>query len=748
MTLATSCAARATRPRALILSRLGLAAAAACSPATAVWAQAGAVSALPPVNVTATLPNRLEAVPGSSSVVSERQLQAERPYSVREALQGVPGVHVVGEDAFGLNLNIGIRGLDPRRTSRTLLLEDGMPIHLAPYSDPSSHYHTPLERVQRIEVIKGSGQIVHGPQTVGGVINFVTREVPKGFAASAEVTAGNRKFGRVSASVGSGSERGGWLIEATQRQGEGSREGHDHRVRDLSAKASLRLGSAQTLGIKLGHSTEDSSFGEAGIDQARFNANPRVNPFRNDVFELTRTAAQLLHRAELGARAELSTQVYYQKIDRASYRQLDAISEDGEFETLRRRVGPSGTPNIPGCPADTDFTVANGFETFATRCGNNQRPRTYEQLGIEPRLSLRHDSFGLRNELVAGVRVHDEDIRRRRYNGATPTAREDSPGSLLRDDFQIRTKAVAAYVQNTFIGGAWSFTPGLRYESYEQTNGVTQLNFAPFVASVKQRNKELLPGLGLTYFGLPGTTVFAGMHRGIAPPRPDVNLTPADPDYRPVDPELSTNLELGLRSSGTRGLQWEATYFRIDFKNQIVPGAAVGSPQTYANAGQTLNQGIELAGRADFGRMAGRADNPYLSASLTHTGTARFDSDLDSGGVNVRGKRLPYAPKQLFTLSAGYESAAGWDARIGLTRVSSQYTDAVNTVAASADGQSGLIPAFTLVNASVNYRLKPQGLTVYLSATNLGDKAYLVGRVNGAQVGAPRQLQVGLRWAL
>ena len=738
----------ADRPGLPWLSRLGLVAAAGCADVAPVWAQEERISALPAVNLTATLPTRLEAVPGSSTVVTERQLPAERPYSIREALQGVPGLHVVGEDAFGLNLNIGIRGLDPRRTSRTLLLEDGMPIHLAPYSDPSAHYATPLERIQRIEVIKGSGQIVHGPQTVGGVINFVTREVPTRFAASGELTVGNRRFGRVAASVGSGSERGGWRVEAAQRQGRGSREGHDHRLRDVAVKGRVQLGASQSLGIKLGHTTEDSSFGEAGIDQARFDADPTVNPFRNDVFELRRSAVQVVHRAELTPAAQLSTQVYWSRTERASYRQLDAISEDGELETLRRRVGPSGTPNIPGCPADIDFTVPNGFEQFAGVCGNNQRPRSYQLRGIEPRLSLRFDGFGWRHELIAGVRVHDEDIRRRRFNGATPTAREGSPGSLLRDDFQIRTRAVAAYVQNTVIGGNWSITPGVRYESYQQTNGVTRLDFAPFVASVTQRNRELLPGLGLTYFGLPGTTVFAGVHRGIAPPRPDVNLTPADPDYRRVDPELSTNLELGLRSSGGRGLAWEATLFRIDFENQIVPGAAVGSPQTYANAGKTLNQGLELAGRADFGRRAGLADNPYLGLSLTHLGTARFDSDLDSDGTNVRGKRLPYAPKQLFSLSAGYESAAGWDVRIGLTRVSSQYTDAVNTVAASADGQSGVIPAYTLVNASVNLRLRPHGLTVYLAATNLGDKRYLVGRVNGAQVGAPRQIQAGLRWAL
>lgn len=136
------------------------------------------------VTVSGILPERLEAVPGSFAVVEQSELQARQPFSVKEALNQTPGVHVVGEDSFGLGLNIGVRGMDPRRTSRTLLLEDGMPLFLAPYGDPSAHYSTPLDRVQRVEVVKGSGQVLYGPQTVGGMINFVTKPIPaKGLPA-------------------------------------------------------------------------------------------------------------------------------------------------------------------------------------------------------------------------------------------------------------------------------------------------------------------------------------------------------------------------------------------------------------------------------------------------------------------------------------------------------------------------------------------------------------------------------------
>lgn len=758
--------ARRTPLRRFPLHHVAAAATLCCVAGPTLAQDSAPVTALPAVSVSGTLPRSLEAVPGSSTVVNARDLDAQRPYSVRESLQAVPGLHVVGEDAFGLNLNIGVRGLDPRRTSRTLLLEDGMPIHLAPYSDPSAHYHTPLERVERIEVIKGSGQNVHGPQTVGGVINFVTRPVPRRFAGEAELAAGTRSFTRVGAGLGSGGDWGGWRIDALQRQGDGTRDGNRHRVRDLGAKAEFDLTPNQSLRVKLGHYEEDSKFGEGGLDQARFDADPYQNAFRNDVFELERTAFQAVHDVDFGGGAKLSTQAYYQKTDRASYRQLDAVVEpevdngvaEKEFEELRfDEVGSDGSGLVASCPEGIDYTVPGGWEHYASVCGNQMRPRSYEFYGVEPRLQWAFEAGGLRQELVAGVRVHQERINRKRFNGAFPTARPDSPGTGLRDEFEIETDALAGYVQNTVYAGNWSVTPGIRYESYRQRNTISQDEFAPVDPPVRssQRNTEWLPGLGVTWFGLPGTTIFAGVHRGIAPPRPDANLPPGDPELRKVDPELSTNVEIGVRSSPRRGLQLEATLFQIDFKNQILPGYAVGLAQTFANAGRTLNRGVELGGRADFGTLAGMSHNVYLAGSLTHLATARFDSDLlspDFGDadettnfVNVRGNRLPYAPRNLLAAQLGFEHAMGWSAQLGLTHVGAQYSDAVNSVTPAADGQSGRIPAYTLVNLSANLPLKAQGLTLYASVTNLADRKYLVSRVNGAFAGAPRQMFVGAK---
>ena len=105
-------------------------------------------------------------------------LEESRVFTINEALRKVPGVFARDEEGFGLRPNLGIRGLNPTRSSKVLLLEDGIPITYAPYGDNATYYHPPVERFDHIEVLKGSGQILFGPHTVGGVINYITPAVP------------------------------------------------------------------------------------------------------------------------------------------------------------------------------------------------------------------------------------------------------------------------------------------------------------------------------------------------------------------------------------------------------------------------------------------------------------------------------------------------------------------------------------------------------------------------------------------
>ena len=70
--------------------------------------------------------------------------------TTNEALRKVPGVVVRDEEGFGMRPNISIRGLNPTRSTKVMLLEDGIPLAYAPYGDNTSYYYPTVDRFSSI----------------------------------------------------------------------------------------------------------------------------------------------------------------------------------------------------------------------------------------------------------------------------------------------------------------------------------------------------------------------------------------------------------------------------------------------------------------------------------------------------------------------------------------------------------------------------------------------------------------------
>lgn len=668
--------------------------------------------------------------PGSNFVISRSDLDAARPLSVKDVLRLSPGVQVVDEDIFGLKLNISLRGLPPRRSGRTLLLEDGMPIQPAPYSEPSAHYSPSLARIERIEIVKGSGEILDGPQSLGGMINFVTRPAPRSRAASAELAFGTRGYASTQLSLGGGTERGGFVLDAETKRSDGVRRGHDTRYGEVALKGEWALSDRHGLTARLTHHVEASRLTEAGLDARRYAEDPYGNPFENDRFELRRTAVQLIHDARWSPSFRTRIQLYDADTFRASYRQTDTSTDT---MIARPATGCVGARRLD-------------YEGSAHLCGNKMRPRDFQFRGAEARAFLEGDLWGARHEAVLGIRKHHEDVDRRRYDGLTPAAREGTVGTLLRDHNLIEADALALYGLDTVMLGPVAISLGLRSESIQTRNTSIVANFTPRRISISKAQTIMLPGAGLTWRVSPGTEIFAGAHKGFAPPRPDRDVDPLLPANQ-VRPEESVNTELGLRARPGAGLRLEATLFAMNFSELIVSGPLLGLPSgSIVNAGRARHAGAELFMHADLGKMRGWDDNPWVSASLTLLPEAVFLSDAGDGQARVKGKRIPYAPRAMAELGVGLETASGLSMRLGLNHVGEQFADAANTMTPSSDGMVGLIPAHTTYTMAMTWSPKQKDWSVFLAGQNLADSRFISARTDGLFAGQRRHLQLGIRW--
>jgi Fe(3+) dicitrate transport protein len=300
-------------------------------------------------------------------------------------------------------------------------------------------------------------------------------------------------------------------------------------------------------------------------------------------------------------------------------------------------------------------------------------------------------------------------------------------------------------VQNRFILGPWSITPGVRVErvNYERTNRLAD-------ATGRTDLLEVIPGVGAAYSATDRLTVFAGAHRGFTPPRTEDVINNSTGGVIELDPERSWNYEAGLRGRIGKTVQLEAAYFRMDYENQVIPASlAGGAGSTLTNGGATVHQGFELSARFEPAAARSSAHNVYARTAYTWLPVARFEGVRFSSisgfrEISVTGNRLPYAPEHLVSTAVGYVHARGFDVNAEAVFISDQFGDDLNTVEGSADGQRGLLPGHTLWNAAANYPLGTRA-AFFAAVKNIFDTVAIVDRSRGILPTMPRTVQAGVK---
>jgi Fe(3+) dicitrate transport protein len=276
---------------------------------------------------------------------------------------------------------------------------------------------------------------------------------------------------------------------------------------------------------------------------------------------------------------------------------------------------------------------------------------------------------------------------------------------------------------------------------------------------------EVIPGIGTAWTPNELFTVFAGAHRGFAPPRTKDALIYENPTLAPneqvpalaslqLDAERSWNYEVGTRATPLSFLSIELTAFALDFSNQIIePSLSAGSVSeaALANQGRTKHRGIETGMSLDVGKLLHAPLSVVAAASYTLV-DAKFDGDrlmqnAEGDTLNVAGNRLPYAPRSTAHASLTLDHPGGLLLRIDGSYVGEQYSDNFETREGTANGRVGLIQAYRLLDVSARYRTPLLGgVTLLGSVKNAADARYIASRrPEGIKVGLPRLVTLGAR---
>lgn len=670
---------------------VAIAVATAALPAAAL-ADSAATLTLPAIDVVGYGDDDRSRQTGAVVVITREEIERLQPSSTEDVLRRIPGINVKTEEESAVVSNIGIRGLSASE-SKSLVLEDGVPVAPGLFIGNDRYYNPRIQRMEGIEVLKGSSSLRYGPSTIGGVINYKTK-TPEGVAVSTRIGSFNTREATLEAGGRSASGDAYAGLVATKARSDGFLD-RDYDMTDLMLKAGSTIGENQNLGVKFSWYENDANISYRGMFLQDYRDGRTYNPAPDDYFLTDRRAFDINHEWFLSDQATLQTLVYWSEMTRDYWR----YSVD------------TAASNAAGRWVYTDDLT-----------GNN---RSFERLGAETRLMLDHSLFGLTNQAEFGLRFMQEESDDKRIRA---TRAQDRTGinDRHRED---SAESVAAYVQNRFvISERLAITPGLRVESYEQKRKVLTQNGESETTS----NTEWLPGIGFTYQLMPAAQLYGGAYRAFSPASNGVALDGLV-DQK-LDGERSDNYEFGLRGSNGP-YTYDVTAFYMNFDNQVVTGNS--DPNlSQSNAGKTLHYGLEAALSVELG------GGFSIDTNVTWVPESEFRS-----GDN-KGNRLPYAPEYLANAGLNYTDGR-FSSALNVHYRGEQFGDASNRKDIPADAEGGIwggqMRSYTLYDLLAQYQVNDH-LRVQGAVKNLTDKRYITGLRQGIYVGPERSFEVGMNY--
>ena len=699
-----------------------------------------------------------DKMPGAATVMDMQTLKLVNPIGTQEMLEYVPGINAFADDGIGNSrISIGVRGLNPRRSSRVLILEDGVPIQPALYVYPNMYYNPPADRIDQIEVIKGSGTILYGPQTMGGVINYFTKRPRNEFGGALKLTGGENGYGSLFAEVG------GWgngklkpELQLLLKRGDGFRQNNSFQQINSTFKLNYIRSSSKNLYLKGNLNYENSNATYTGLTEWSFENDPTFNPKEHDNFKVFRAAIDFIQSEKLSSTLTKSTTAFASFFDRRWWRENDIFIKASDLG----EDSPSAQPYY----STFDLVrVGNGKNNFGIL-------RTFYVLGLERSYKMKHDFFNRPSKMETGWRVYAERFIDDRKTGFTkdsvytPDAREGvyfrgSGDSLeiLGTSHHYETIALSGFLSESIDFGTLTLRPGIRIELFEQTRvdrmqGSIYQDKTLFVA---------LPGIAFSK-SINGLNIFGGIHRGFTPPSSGalkiLNFGEGLEDSGlDLDSERSWNKEFGFRGRSSL-LDYEFAGFHIDIENLV----AAGRGTAFKNLGKVTTQGIEARTSLLLSNIFSLL--PDMDISYAFLATEVKDATIISNvsgtagsEVSINGKELPYSPDHTLTVGLEYNSSPKINLRADLRYVSEVYTDFENIEKTDDIGVTGPIPSYNIFNISGSYKVSPQ-LKIFFSGKNITDEVYIGSRLHsnpgqkeanissGIIPGPRRQVNIGLEY--
>jgi iron complex outermembrane receptor protein len=619
------------------------------------------------------------------TVITAEEIENSGAITVYEALRRLGGVQTRANLAGTPDDTIDLRGFGVTGDQNTLVLIDGVRVSENELQ-AARLSSVPLNGIERIEILRGSGTVLYGGGATGGVVNIITKNAKAGtknlnigYLAGSYGTSDMRVDGGVAS--GSLDLLGGAAVAtdfaANRYESSNYREHNAVTQENLSGRVRL-IGANGEAGLRLSSERTRSELPGA-LTSVQYQSGPRQAATPNDRAD-TDAARYTLYGNYRWDRLEVAADVWRrEKVDRFF--------------------------NDFGAGSGTNFTRSGSVAT-----------------GFSPRARLTTPVFGLDNQLVVGYDSSNWKYHNQQAFLFAGVASEGDLGNtnLSTDEFGTQ-RSDAWYFKDDLRIGDVRLSAGARRETLTQT---TQSLLAfPALPMTNADRKLHAEEFGAAWNFTPGWTVHARAANSYRIGNIDENrFRFPRPGF--LQPQTSKDYETGV-SYASRTVDVDVRAFNSRLLNEILFVPAAISPPFGAN--------INLAPTERTGFEATAKWRPRADLDFTAFYTqvrARFRSG-SFGGADLTGHQVPLVPRERASLQANWRMTAVDSVNLGWQYVGSAVfdNDQANTFGSR-------IPAYSTVDAKYTRRIG--NVDVSLIGTNLGNRAYyaygVIGRTGNYNV--------------
>lgn len=623
-------------------------------------AHAETATSLDEVVVTAT---RFNSAPESSAVsvtvITAEDIKKSAAKTLPTLLAQRAGIQVRSNDGTQ-DMMVDLRGFGMTGNQNTLVLLDGQQLNDIELTT-IRWSAIPLDSIERIEIVNGSGAVLYGAGATGGTINIITKRYGKESRGSASAGFGSYGAKEWQISLGAGGEHIGMHVVGSTLDSDNYRDNNTIAQSNLEAEVRADAGSGDVF-LKFG----------ADSQNLRFPGARRVDPaIGQDQLATDRrgTSTPLDYGKHQGGHVSLG------------------VSQQLGFGELAAELAYRDKE----AQAYYDFS---GWPSYLENSLN--------LLSFMPRLKVPHQTGGTDNELVVGADLADWDYDSRR---STSPAAIGTPAAHILS----RQSNRALYAQNTTaLGAGTKLTLGARtqHTDYQARDTV---NPAAYATGNQARSVNAYE-FGLRHDLSPVLSLFGRIGRSFRMATVDEIFNQYggpvwDSSITMLEPQTSQDREIGIdyKSGASR---MRAAFYHMDLSNEIHYNAITF---TNMNLSPTRRYGLELEGRHDC------TDAFEINAAYSYT-VAKFRDGL-YGGVNVSGNNIPLVPRQRLVLGASWTLSDKTALNANAIHVGKQHFD---NDQANTFGQK--MPAYTTVDMKLSHQEGPWLLAA--AVNNLFNEKY------------------------